>query len=157
VNTFWIHKCPGQLKVWSQVWGGQSIIHLKEQSPSRVSSVSRSAAREQSWRRERCPVRDRSSSKNCKQFWMDEFFKKIEISNKNPSETECWFTRVSISKPQDVWVAVVTAVLLAHGALDSDKHATNLLLVRKSPRKWRKCNLVSGDCFCGQRYELAMN
>jgi len=27
----------------------------------------------------------------------------------------------------------------------------------KSPRKWRKCNLVSGDCLCGQRHELAMN
>jgi len=27
----------------------------------------------------------------------------------------------------------------------------------KSPRKWRKCNLVSGDRFCGQRHELAMN
>ena len=27
----------------------------------------------------------------------------------------------------------------------------------RSPRKWRKCNLVSGDRFCGQRHGLAMN
>jgi len=31
------------------------------------------------------------------------------------------------------------------------------LIMTKSPRKWRKCNLVSGHGLCGQRHGLAMN
>jgi len=34
---------------------------------------------------------------------------------------------------------------------------TSHLPLLKSPRKWRKCNLISGDGLCGQQHGLAMN
>ena len=30
-------------------------------------------------------------------------------------------------------------------------------IYKKLPQKWRKCDLVSGDHLCDQRYGLAMN
>jgi len=49
--------------------------------------------------------------------------------------------------------------LVANGQAQGSKRGTPVIgqVLKKNPRKWQKCNLVSGHSLCGQQHGLAMN
>ena len=49
--------------------------------------------------------------------------------------------------------------LVANGQAQRSKRGTPVIgqVLKKNPRKWQKCNLVSGHGLGGQRHGLAMN